>query len=117
MSKLSHCAFSALALSGLAISAGAALAQSAKDLVGTWTLVSVSLDVGGNKSEPFGAAPKGISTYDGTRQSTTIVRADMPKFASNNRSTGTAEENKAAVQGSLAFFGSYTYDEATKTLN
>ena len=32
---------------------------------------------------------------------------DTPKFASNNRVTGTAEENKAVVQGSINYFGTY----------
>src|ERR1700757_3400456 len=42
--------------------------------------------------------------------------ADPPKFASNNRETGTAEENKAIVQGSLAYFGTYTVSETDKTI-
>jgi Lipocalin-like domain len=42
--------------------------------------------------------------------------ADLPKFASNNRETGTAEENKAIVQGSLAYFGTYTVSETDKTI-
>jgi Lipocalin-like domain len=45
-----------------------------------------------------------------------ITRSDLPKFASNNREAGTPEENKAAVQGSIAFFGTYTVDESAKTL-
>jgi hypothetical protein len=109
-------AFIAMLLSGISAFGGAAFAQSAKDLIGTWTLVSVTLEEGGNKTEPFGPSPKGMSIFDGTRQSTVIVRAEMPKFASNNRNSGTADENKAAVQGSLAFFGSYTFDEASKSV-
>ena len=31
-----------------------------------------------------------------------------PKFASNNRLTGTARENRAVAQGCIAYFGSYT---------
>jgi Lipocalin-like domain len=45
-----------------------------------------------------------------------IVRADIPKFASNNREKGTAEENQAAVHGSLAYFGTYAVDEANHAL-
>jgi len=40
-----------------------------------------------------------------------LQRASLPKFASNNRMTGTAEENKAIVQGSIAYFGRYSVDE------
>jgi hypothetical protein len=36
------------------------------------------------------------------------TRPDLPKFASNNRMQGTAEENKAIVQGSIAYFGTYS---------
>src|ERR1700757_5121848 len=43
--------------------------------------------------------------------------ADPPKFASNNRETGTAEENKAIVQGSIAYFGTYTVSETDKTIS
>ena len=38
-------------------------------------------------------------------------------FASNNRDTGTADENKAVAQGTLSHFGTYTVDEAGKTIN
>ena len=106
----------ASAICAFFVMTGGALAQSAKDLIGTWMLVSVTLEEGGNKTEPFGPSPKGMSIFDGTRQSTVIVRADMPKFASNNRGSGTADENKASVQGSLAFFGTYTFDEASKSV-
>jgi hypothetical protein len=36
-----------------------------------------------------------------------LARPDLPKFASNNRNTGTADENKAVMQGSLTIFGTY----------
>ena len=45
-----------------------------------------------------------------------ITRVDLPKFASNNRTTGTPEENKASVQGSIAYFGTYDVNGADKTL-
>jgi hypothetical protein len=43
-----------------------------------------------------------------------VTRADLPKFASSNRQTGTPEENKAVVQGSLAYFGTYSVSETDK---
>ena len=45
-----------------------------------------------------------------------ITRADLPKFASNNRTTGTPEENKATVAGSIAYFGTYDASDADKML-
>jgi hypothetical protein len=44
------------------------------------------------------------------------MRASLPKFASNSRTKGTPEENKAVVEGSLAHFGRYTVDEKDKTI-
>ena len=36
-----------------------------------------------------------------------MMSANLPKFISNNRVKGTAEENQAVVKGSIAMFGSY----------
>jgi len=43
------------------------------------------------------------------------MRSDRPKFASNNRATGTPDENKAVVQGVTSYFGTYSVNEANKT--
>ena len=40
-----------------------------------------------------------------------LQRATLPRFASDNRMSGTAEENKAVVQGSIAYFRNYAIDE------
>jgi hypothetical protein len=45
-----------------------------------------------------------------------IFRSDVPKFASNNLNQVTPEEGKAAIQGMTANYGTWTIDEATKTL-
>src|SRR5215469_4234692 len=93
-----------------------AVAQTAKDLVGTWTLVSLTLEKDGQKTDMYGPNPQGQATWDPTgRFSEIITRSDLPKFASNNRREGTPEENKAVVQGSLAFFGTYSVSETDKT--
>jgi len=39
----------------------------------------------------------------------------LPKFASNDRAKGTAEENQAVVAGSIAHFGKYTVDQKDKS--
>jgi len=44
------------------------------------------------------------------------TRADLPKFASNRRDQGTPEENKAVVQGSIAYFGTYSVNEGDKVI-
>jgi hypothetical protein len=44
------------------------------------------------------------------------ARPDLPKIASNNPSTPTPEEAKAIVGGAIGYFGTYTVDEANKTI-
>lgn len=85
---------------------GAGLAQ---QIQGSWILVSIYNEQDGKKTEQFGPNPRGILilTPDG-RYSSILMRASLPKFASNSRVKGTAEENQAVVQGSAATFGTYT---------
>jgi hypothetical protein len=40
--------------------------------------------------------------------------SSLPKVASNNRMTETADENKAITQGTLASYGTYTVNESEK---
>ena len=99
------------------VSAGEVCAQTAKDLAGTWTLVSVVAEQGGNKTEPFGPHPKGILMVDAYGHYViAIARAGLPKVASNNRTTGTPEENQAIVGGSLTHFGTLAVNAADKTI-
>ena len=90
----------------------------AKDLVGTWTLVSITLEKDGTKTDMYGPNPQGQTTLDANGHfSAIIIRSDLPKFASNNREAGTPDENKAILQGSIAFFGTYSVDvTADKTI-
>ena len=102
---------------GVVLSAGAVFAQTAKDLVGTWTLVSAINEQGGNKTDTYGPHPKGILTVDANGHYVlAIARADLPKIASNNRTTATPEENKAIVQGSNTHFGTVSVSAADKTI-
>ena len=41
---------------------------------------------------------------------------DRPNFKVNNRLEGTPDENKAAVHGTTATFGTWSVDEANKTI-
>ena len=87
-----------------------------KDLIGTWTLVSVVTERDGKKSDAYGPNAKGSLVFDANgRYSIIFIAADLPKFVSGNRTTGTADENKAVVAGSLAHFGTYVVDEADKS--
>ena len=108
MRRLSKVTLTLLVSLGTAASNTAA--QTAKDLVGTWNLVSdVNTSADGRKVEPFGPTPKGLAIFDSDGRFAIVVsRPDLLKFASNNRMQGTPEENKAIVQGSIGFFGTYS---------
>jgi len=93
----------------LMIAVPGAVAQTAKDIVGTWSLESdTSTTPDGRTLLPFGPNPQGLAIFDGGgRFAIVISRPDLPKFASDNRMQGTAKENEAIVHGSFAFFGTY----------
>ena len=44
------------------------------------------------------------------------VASDVPKIASNNRLTGTAEEYATIMKRSISVFGKYTVNEEKKTV-
>ena len=93
--------------------------QSLKDqIVGTWEFVVAEVTApDGKQSFPFGESPKGllIFTPDG-RFSQIHVASDVPRIASGNRLTGTAEEYAEIMRRSLSVFGTYTVDEDKKTV-
>ena len=86
-----------------------------EQLVGTWTFVSSTGKLA-DGSPAWGANPTGLLIFaDNGRYSSIIARSDLPKFAAKNRMQGTPDENKAAVHGSIATFGTYTVDEVKKS--
>jgi hypothetical protein len=86
--------------------------NTAEQLIGHWTLVSVKNEQDGKTTEPLGPNPKGLFIFDRSgRYALLMFMSDLPKFASNNRDKGTPEENKAIVGGSLAHFGTYSVNE------
>jgi Lipocalin-like domain len=87
-------------------------------IIGTWVAVSQYVEQDGKRIEPFGADPKGMVVYDPNGRFILVLqRATLPKFASNNRMTGTADENRAIVQGTIAYFGRYSVDENERKIN
>jgi hypothetical protein len=112
---------SAIAAVGLALLPGSALTQQQslkQQLIGAWTLVSNDNTLpDGTKRQLFGPNPKGILIFDASGRYVQMqVRPDRPKFKVNNRMEGTPEENRAVVQGTVAIFGNWSVDEASKTL-
>jgi len=93
-------------------------ARTAKEqLIGSWTLISLTAGEGADQTLPYGPNPKGSMMADANgRFMITVVRSDLPNFASNNRMVGTPDENNSVVQGSIAYYGTYTIDEATRVI-
>lgn len=112
---------SALVLLGLTLLPSSAVSKEKslrEQLVGTWKIVRVNnTRPDGSIKQIFGPSPKGIAVFD-ARGNTVIVlmRSGRPKFAANNRDLGTPDEFKTTVQGTHAYFGTYSVIEEDKTL-
>jgi hypothetical protein len=115
---LNICVVGPLALSFFSSYAVAQQKTLKQQLIGTWEFVRTeATQADGQKILPFGANPKGVNIFTEDGHFVQIQIADgIPKFASKSRVTGTSDENKAVVQGSLALFGTYTVDEAKKMI-
>ena len=108
------------AVFALALNTGANAQQKTlrEQLVGSWALVlSDNHAADGTVKGTFGTNPKGslILSADG-RYTQIQVDLDRPKFKSNNRLQGTADENAAAVNGTTASFGTWIVDEKEQAL-
>lgn len=114
-----HTLLSAVAWPTLAIAilSSPVAAQNATELVGTWSLVSSVTERDGVITDQFGAGAKGMLVLDGTGHfMLTIIGPDLPKFSSNNRASGTPDENKAVVSKSIAMIGDYSVSASDRTL-
>ena len=121
MNRRTALAVTTVALSGAALSAGAAMAQqrSLKDqLVGTWMLVSIeTASPSGAKRQFYGANPRGIIIFDAAgRYAAVQGRPDRPKVGSASRFDVTTEALGMAAKEFAANFGTWSVNEADKTL-
>jgi len=107
-----------IATTGLALPAfeiaDVAAQPATNQFIGTWTLASIRyVRPDGSAIEPFGPNAKGMLVFDGSRFATQVMAANLPKFASNNRMVGTPQEYEATSHGVVAYFGTYTVNEAS----
>ncbi|AMN41312.1 lipocalin-like domain-containing protein [Rhodoplanes sp. Z2-YC6860] len=112
-------AISAFALASLP-SGAIGQQKSLKDqIVGSWTLVSWEQTLkDGSKNHRFGSSPKGINTFDADGNfSLIIMRPDLPKIAAGDPEKPTTDEAQAITKGAIAYYGTYTVNEADKTIN
>ena len=120
MDRRSVLSVSAIAVLGLAFLPVSAFGQQKslkEQIVGAWTQVSTKYKFpDGKTTDTFGPNPKGMMMLDAAGHVVFItMRSDLPKFASKDRTKGTTEENKAIVEGSFTYFGTYTVNEAERT--
>jgi Lipocalin-like domain len=102
--------------------AGGAIAQQKtikEQLPGAWTLLLADgVKADGTHVPNYGPNPIGTLMVSPTgRYALMVMRSDLKPFASNNPANATPAESKAVFGGMLAHFGTYTTDEAAKTLN
>lgn len=114
----------ALAIFGVSVT-GSSLAQtsaasrSIKDqITGSWSLISnENIKADGTKWYPIGANPKGKLIFDSDGNFIAMTRVEkLPKITSGNRMAATDEEYKTILRGVNAYYGTYTVDEASKTV-
>lgn len=87
---------------------------SSEKFTGTWRLLSCEGRWSdGRITYPYGAEPGGMLVYDGSGSfSGQIMARERPGFATGNLLKGTDAEVRAAFEGYVAYYGSYTVDEA-----
>ncbi|SEB16113.1 lipocalin-like domain-containing protein [Variovorax sp. YR216] len=101
----------------LSVPAGSAWAQGQPDLAGTWMLVSSVTEKDGVRTDQYGPGATGALSLDPAgRFMLTIIGPNLPRFASGSRASGSADENRAVVAGSIAMVGTYAVNPADKTL-
>jgi len=93
-------------------------AQSAPGLVGTWRLVSYEArDSAGKAQYPLGERVSGLIVYDAAgNMSAHIMRNDRPLFAAKDPARGTDAEVRAAFEGHMSYFGTYSVDRQKQTV-
>ena len=121
MYRRSILSISAMTVLGLALAPSSAISQQKplkEQIVGSWTYASAdTVRPDGIRVPTWGPNPAGLWMFGSDGRYISLTgRAGVPRFASNSRTTGTPEENKAAVQGSIAQFGRYTINEAEHTI-
>jgi Lipocalin-like domain len=107
---------------GIAALTGTAFGQQKspkEQLLGAWHLVSIDyVRADGSRSTTFGDDPKGIAFFDSTgHYIISVMRSDRAKYAANDRTQGTADENRATAQGTITYFGTYTVSEPDRTIS
>ncbi|KAF1042820.1 MAG: hypothetical protein GAK35_02507 [Herbaspirillum frisingense] len=97
----------------VALSASApARADTPNKMLGTWRMASAHIERNGALTPAYGLKPMGMLVFTADMHYVEVLTdSSISRFASDTRGMGTADENKAAMAGSIGFFGAYTVDE------
>jgi hypothetical protein len=109
--------FSAVFLFGVVAVAQEARLTPVAAVIGTWRLVSLERTVQGQAPiQPIGKDVTGRLLYETNgRMAVILGRRDGPKFAAApGAASGTPDEIRAAFEGFIAYYGSYSLDEQKK---
>ena len=89
-----------------------------EQLLGVWKLLSYEFRLsGGMVIRPMGQGVQGILMYDPSGwMSLQIIDPERPKFATNDWMSGTPEEAKAALDGLMAYYGTFELNEHKGTV-
>jgi hypothetical protein len=91
-----------------------ACAQTSQEnkVIGTWRMMSATIDPDGKKIAAYREKPNGLLVFTSDMHFVEVLTdAEIPRFASNARGKATDDENRAAMSRSIGFFGTYTVDE------
>jgi hypothetical protein len=91
---------------------------SKEQFYGAWKLISYQFrGESGQVHQPFGADASGVIMYDASgMMSVQIIRNDRMGFASGDMFDATLEELKSVYEGINSYFGTFSVDEAEKTV-
>jgi hypothetical protein len=91
--------------------------QSLKEqLVGTWILAAwEQVRPDGSKFQKYGTDPRGFHIFERNgRFFAMMARPDLPKIAASDPQKATPEEARAIMAGSIAYYGTYSVNEAER---
>ena len=85
--------------------------DSPNKILGTWRMVTAQIDPDGRNQPAYGTRPAGLLSFTPDMHFVEVLTdADIARFASDARGQGTDAENRAAMAGSIGFFGTYSVD-------
>jgi len=114
---LGVCAIALISLAAFPNSSGAQ-GKSLKDqLLGTWIYVSSTAKREDGSSVPRPSLQGAVTYTAEGRFHFITVRTDAPKYASGDPARPSPEEAMAIASGTVAYTGTYTLDEGTKTVH